>query len=301
MSITSHVFIVGLPRTGSTLTRAIINASGRARLGGESHFLDEPTHLGLRRRPGYAKRFRRIGDIATDEGVKRLVDHIFSLRGKSYWSRLALWTDRDILMREILASDRSDAALLDIAMSHFADGRPIRGEKTPHHVYHVPTLLTWYPSARVIHTIRDPRAVYVSLRHKERAEKLTRLGRLARHAGPAFERYAVASLVRRWRAVADLHRLYAARYPDRYLLVRFEDLVAQPEPSARRLSEFLGFEYTQAMLRQVVHNSSFGAEAVASGIDASALDRWRRYLSQHDGERLTAALANDLPDFGYSA
>ena len=71
MSGASHVFIAGLPRTGSTLTRAMLNHSPEVRMSGESRFLSEPTRLGLVQRPGYADRFRRIGDIGTDAGLER--------------------------------------------------------------------------------------------------------------------------------------------------------------------------------------------------------------------------------------
>jgi hypothetical protein len=299
MSPTSHIFIVGMPRTGSTLTRSIVNASLEARLGGESQFFDEPTHLGLTRRRGYRSRFRRIGDLRTEDGLRRVVDHIYSLRGKSFWSRMAAQTDRSVFERDLRASDRTDRMLLDVAMAQYARGRPIRGEKTPHHIHHVPTLLDWFPEARVVHTLRDPRAVYASLRHKERPDKLTIGGRLARRLGPAFEAYATANFVRTWRSVAQLHREYLVRYPASYRLLRFEDLVLHPDATTRSLCEFLGIRFTETMLDQVVHNSSFSAKGGGSGIDSSAVDRWRQYLSAGDLSRLDRRLASELHFFGY--
>jgi len=297
---TSHIFVVGLPRTGSTLTRGILNASREARLGGESHFLSEPIHLGFGLRQGYRDRFRRVGDIATDAGLARVVDYIFALRGKSFWSRMAANTDREAFVAELRASERTDRALLDVAMSQYAKGMPIRGEKTPHHIHHVPTLLEWYPAARFVHTFRDPRAVYVSLRRKERPGKLTTVGRVARRLGPLFERYAIANFIGRWRLMTQLHRSYAQRYPTRYTMVRFEDLVLDPSVTTRKLAEFIGIDYTDAMLDQVVHNSSFVGKGSGSGIDVGTLDRWQGHLSTGARSRFARDLKLELVEFGYA-
>lgn len=298
---TSHIFVVGLPRTGSTLTRGILNASPRVWIAGESHFFPEPTRLGLTRREGYAERFRRIGDLGTEDGLQRVLDDIFSLRGKSFWARLATVVDRQTFEADLRGTERDDRALLDTAMAHFARGRPIRGEKTPHHIHSVPTLLEWFPGARIIHTFRDPRAVYVSLRRKERAEKLSPLGRAARRLGPAFDLYATANVIRRWRIMVRLHHLYAARFPDRYTLVRFEDLVTEPSATAARLSNFLGIDYTDEMLQQVVHNSSFMSKGAGSGIDTTTIDRWREHLSPTARSWFARRCAAELEELGYAA
>jgi hypothetical protein len=301
VSEASHVFIAGLPRTGSTLTRAMLNRSPAVRMSGESRFLSEPTRLGLIQRPGYADRFRRIGDIGTDAGLERVIDHIYGLRGKGYWARLAGLVPRERFEAALAASDRSDRAFLDVAMALFADGRRLRGEKTPHHIHHVPTLLAWYPDARVIHTFRDPRAVYVSLRRKERPEKLTALGRAARRLGMPFDLYAMANLIHRWRWMARLHRDYAARYPDRYLLLRFEDLVSDPAATAERLAAFLGIGFDPAMLEQVVLNSSFAGGDRAAGIDAATVDRWRAHLGRRELGLFARFCGADLAEFGYGS
>ncbi len=301
MPETSHLFIVGLPRTGSTLTRGMLNRSPEVGISGESRFLSEPTRLGLTHRAGYAERFRRVGDLHTEAGLSRILDHIYGLRGKGYWARLAAATDRATFEAALRSSDRSDRALLGVAMEMFAAGRRVRGDKTPYHVHHVPLLLDWYPNAKVVQTFRDPRAVYASLRHKERAEKLSAVGRAARQLGSVFDLYSVANLIHRWRWMARLHRQYGASYPDRYTLVRFEDVVAAPGPTLGRLSEFLGISYSDAMLEQVVHNSSFVGKRTEAGIDLGTLDRWRAHLGARERRIFERFCGAELAEFGYRA
>jgi hypothetical protein len=294
----SHVFIAGLPRTGSTLTHRILNRSSSVRLAGETHFLGAPGAFG--RGSGYADRFAAVGDMGSDEGLERVVAAIYEMRGKSFWSRFADGVERGELEEALRASDRTRRGLFDAVLRTYAGGRPVAGDKTPEHIHAVPTLLDWFPDARVIHTFRDPRAIYVSLRRKERPEALTPVGRLARRAGPPFELYASTSLAIRWRRVARLHRGYERRYPGRYLLLRFEDMLADPEAATHRLCSFIGIPFEEPMLEQVVHNSSYMPKQSRAGIDRSAGERWRDHLPGVTARWLVAwASPRLLEAFGY--
>ncbi len=295
----THLFIVGLPRTGSTLTRGIVNASPFIWVAGESRYLAEPTRLGLVRRAGWAERFEQIGDIRSESGLERVVRYIFAMQGKTFWARLATRTTMAGFAALLRQTPRERRDLLDVAMRVFAGERPIRGEKTPHHVLHVPTLLEWFPRARVLQTIRDPRAVYASLRHKERDEKLTALGRQARRLGRVFDLYSTLNVARQWRRVMELHRAYAEGYPDRYTMVRFEDLVASPQETAERIAAFIGVPYTPSMLTQVVHNSSFLDRGAPTGIDTTVVDRWREHLPTRDANRIARMCRSGLDELGY--
>jgi hypothetical protein len=297
LPLASHVFIAGLPRTGSTLTHRILNRSAQVRLAGETHFLGTPTLFG--RRSGYADRFAAAGDLATDAGVERVVTAIYASRGKSFWSRFASTVDREEFERSLRESDRSRRALFGAVMRGFAQGRPVAGDKTPEHILSVPTLLAWFPQGRVVHTIRDPRAIYVSLRRKERADKISRVGYVARLAGPIFEMYASTSLAIRWRRMARLHRRYARAFPGRYTLQRFEDLLADPEKTVRNLCDFVGIEYDAAMLDQVVHNSSYVPKRSGAGIDPSTAERWRQHLPRTTERWLSLLCGSELAGFGY--
>jgi hypothetical protein len=164
----------------------------------------------------------------------------------------------------------------------------------------VPTLLSWFPNASIIHTFRDPRAVYVSLRRKERSEALSGVGRAARKAGPLFEAYASTNLAMRWRRAAALHREYARRYQGQYLLLKFEDMLDDPESATRRLCAFVGIPFESGMLEQVIHNSSYQPKLTGSGIDRSAAERWRQHLPLLTERWLSALCGSEMAVLGYS-
>jgi hypothetical protein len=299
MARPDHIFIVGLSRTGTTLTRNILNCSEHVGIAGESQFLGDTRRLGLARRPGYREIFARVGDITTTDGARRVVDYIFSVQQNNFWGKIARNGDRERFLGQLLASDRSDPALLSIAMSVFANGKPIHGEKTPAHIYYVPTLIEWFANAKVIQTFRDPRAVYVSNKKKYEKRKLPLHSAISRKSGLPFELYASLDVMLNWLRVIRLHRSYQQRYPDQYYLSRYEDLVRDPTGSLQKLCGFLEIEYTEAMLQQAVPNSSYFPRWQVQGFDTSAIDRWRSHLHPTINRWFVLWCKKDLLAFDY--
>jgi hypothetical protein len=273
-----HVFIVGLPRTGTTLVRNILNRSPDAGLGGESHFFTVPRRLGLASHRGVADEIARLGDLSTDEGVERVVEWVFTRSGVNFWGKLAERADRAEFERRLRASDRTPRAFLDLCLAVYAGERRIRGDKTPAHIHVVPTLLAWFPDARIVHTVRDPRAVFVSNLRKYADRDVSPASRVFRRLRRPFELYSALDVALEWRRIVRLHASYVRRYPDRYTVVRFEDLLADPRGEVERLCRFVGIAFDESLLDQSVANSSFASGDERHGFDAAAADRWRSHL-----------------------
>ena len=141
MNEPKYIFIVGMSRTGTTLLRNILNCSDEVGMGGESRFLVTPRTLSMQRERGFRDELRAVGDISTESGAKRVVDHIFTVQANNFWGKLAKGADCDKFLGNVLASDRTERALLDLALAFHAQGKPIRGEKTPGHIDAVPEML----------------------------------------------------------------------------------------------------------------------------------------------------------------
>jgi len=167
-----YIFIVGVSRSGTTLMKNILNQSDWIAIARENHFMGH-----LIGSEGMRQRFRKIGDLRSDQNVTRLVEYIYSKdfnrgsifrKASSHWRWIIRRVEPQILTEKILASDRSDRALFSIIMQLFADrkGKPIMGEKTPAHYRYVSTLISWFPNARIIHMMRDPRGIYISEVHR---------------------------------------------------------------------------------------------------------------------------------------
>jgi hypothetical protein len=305
----NKVFIVGCGRTGSTLLREILNKSEQVCIGPETHFLRRFSRLGVK------KKLRDFGDLADDGNVERLLDYLYSkeVRALGTWGWFGKYVDRADFTRRLLASDRSERALFSLIMQTYAKVTKggsaeglILGDKTPTHLYYVPTLMEWFPGAKIIHTFRDPRGIIVSkLKKVEKGLE----GPQVRFASlpwwlldPLIAPIEVAHISKFWFDAVRLHAKYEQMYPQQYYLLRFEDMVSDPGKQIRQLCRFLNIEFDPAMLEEVIQvGSSYQAERLGpSGIDQKAADRWREHINPLVKLWFSVSGRKQLKKFGYT-
>jgi hypothetical protein len=299
------IFIVGVSRSGTTLMRRVLDKHSRIGIATENHYLGH-----LLAWEGTRHYFRRLGDLRDDAAVQAMVELIYSgelqrrsrLRELSpYWRWLVDRVPRQDIEDYLLASDRSERGLFEAFLRIYADrrGKAIMGEKTPAHLDYVETLLEWFPHGRVIHCLRDPRAIYVS-ELRRRTEHAVGFPYRQLTAAPALmERFVLLQVAWVWARAVHRHRTLARRYPGRYRLVRFEDLVASPAETLASLCEFLGVTAEPRMLEQKV--TSRGARVGAAGFDAAASERWREHIDPRAQAALQLLLGKRLGEMGYAS
>lgn len=303
-----YVFIVGCNRTGTSLLREILNKSERVCLTPETHFLRRFSRV------GFGKIITRFGDLSVDRNAERLIDFMYQGRaagGSMFWGWLKNHFDRQAFTERFLRSDRGERSLFVLMMHAYAEVEKggatdkVLGEKTPTHLYYVPTLLDWFPNGKVIHTFRDPRAIAVSTVRKVRAKRRGGLhtktpflpGRLIdRLTGPVETLH----ISQAWLGAARLHEQYERRFPDRYRLLRFEDLIGDPEGRIRTVCDFIGVPYTPDLLDGVaVLNSSYHGRRSGEGFDSQVIERWRGHIDPLSKAWLSALGGKQLKRFGY--
>jgi hypothetical protein len=297
------IFVVGVSRSGTTLTRRILDRHSRIGIATENHYLGH-----LLAWEGARHYFRRVGDLRDDAAVRRLVDLIYSgelqrrsrLRELSpYWRWLVERVPRADIEAYLLASDRSERGVFQAFLRIYADrrGKAIMGEKTPAHLAYVETLLAWFPAARVVHCMRDPRAIYVSeLRRRAEAPTSVPYRQLV-HVPPALAAFVLLQVAWAWAAAVHQHRTLARRFAGRYRLLRFEELVTAPDVTLTELCDFLGVDFEARMLEQRV--TSKGARVGESGFDAGAADRWRAIIGGRSRRTIEVLLGRRLEEMGY--
>ena len=109
-------------------------------------------------------------------------------------------------------------------------GKQRWGDKSPRYTLQLPYLSELFPNSQVIHVIRDGRDVVSS--HRQRWGYAS-----AYKATAKWQRYIEAARA----AGADLG-------PERFVEVRYENLVSQPETELRALLAFLGEPWDDAVL-----------------------------------------------------
>ncbi|MFN8519791.1 MAG: sulfotransferase [Chloroflexota bacterium] len=297
------IFVVGVSRSGTTLMRRVLGGHSRIAIATENHYLGH-----LLPWEGARAYFRRLGDPQDDATMRRIAAFVYSgefqrrsrFRELSpYWRWLTSTVPQTEFEDRLLASDRTERGVLTVLMRTFADRkrRPIMGEKTPAHLAWADTLLAWYPDARIVHMIRDPRGVYVSEVRRRLEHPTTVPYRWLVRVPAVLRAFVLLEVVWAWAVAADRHRRLTARHPDRYLGVRFEDLVREPDATLRRLCAFLGVEPEPTMLERTV--TSKGAMQGMVGFDAGAAERWRASIGRLPRRVIEATLGRRMRALGY--
>ena len=276
------VFIVGCPRSGTTLLQRIVNAHPRLAIVHETHWI-----------PKFYKR----GTGLTPDGrvTPQLVDHIV---GHRTFRKLGI--GRESLVG-LLHRDGSVpyAAFVRGIYDLYADshGKALVGDKTPEYGRKLRILHGLFPEARFVHLIRDGRDVGLSHLHwKVKTDKLN-----WRLATWGQDPVTTGALWWKWN-VRLTQEAGQPLGPGQYYELRYERLVACPEEECARLCEFLGIRYEDAMLRfhegRTRDHPQLDAKRAWRPITPGLRD-WRTQMSPEDQERFEAAAGDLLDELGY--
>ncbi len=264
-------FIVGNPRSGTTLLRFILSTHTRIYIPEETGFLP---HLAR-----YANR------QLTRKEVERLVVKIAQMNRE--WEGLVDDFDEfyDSLPEPTLTQLLDALYRRRIAPQHAARW----GDKGPSYVRWIADLDRIFPNAVFIHMVRDGRDSTLSALKKW---------------GQDCWYYDTYYLMRNWaRNVRAGRRAGAWLGPDRYLEVRYEQLVAEPEASIHRICEFLQEDFQPAMLdhtglaQQLV--APTGHFEVEHPVTQRTVGNWRQKMSLFDQKVALRAAGDELARWGY--
>jgi omega-hydroxy-beta-dihydromenaquinone-9 sulfotransferase len=152
-------------------------------------------------------------------------------------------------------------------------------DQTPRNLYYLGEILDLFDTARAVIMIRDPRDVLLSQKNRWKRRQFSGVGRTTRrNAVRTWAGYNPATISLLWRSGARV----AARWRDdpRVVVVRFEDLLTDPEAQTRRICAGLGLDFDPGMLDVPRVGSSHQPDQPdVTGIDRSAAGRWRTGLT----------------------
>lgn len=164
------------------------------------------------------------------------------------------------------------------------EGKVRWGDKTPYYVMHIPKLLEWFPDAQIVHLIRDGRDVALSL-----------FGR--RHDFHVYNTFFAAEY---WESYVEKgHALGSTLPPDQYLELRYEDLLAQPENTMRRLCAFLGEAYSAELFEVASVDAPTKTPLVHKPLQADNAGKWRSRMTASQIRAFEGVAGKTLREFGY--
>jgi Sulfotransferase family len=274
--LTRPIFVVGCPRSGTTLVQCILSASSHAFSLPETHFFSHVMGV-LRGEPD------RPIDV---EGLRQ--------------ARSAIEAEADLppLPEVWTALERTTGLrAFDIFLALVEHYRPASDperqlraiEKTPRHVLHLAAIVRCFPDARIVNVVRDPVDVASSL------------------LGVPFESSrSVLSYGQRWTESVLAAREFSRAHTQQVYTVRYESLVHQPETTTRALCAFTELPYETAMLEE------FGREAarnvgraepwkgdIRRGVLLNREGVWRQRMSPGQAWLVAQATCGLRADFDY--
>jgi Sulfotransferase family len=158
-------------------------------------------------------------------------------------------------------------------------GKERLAERTPLHALHTGLIWDIYPDSRIVHIIRDGRDVVRSL--------------LTHNWGPQN----VAKGAEEWRTAIEAARQGAGN-SERYLEVRYEDLLADPETRISGLYRWLGLSVDDAILERALAEASVERNLDPKRTPAGS-GKWRAALTPEDLAVFEEVAGDLLYELGY--
>jgi hypothetical protein len=263
-------FVVGCPRSGTTVVRLMLDAHSRLSIPPESNFIID---VGLD---------PRLGGWSVGEMLGRVLENpnfeFFDL-------------DPGLTARYV--TELEPRCFADVARTVFAlyavsRGKRRWGDKTPSHVFYMRRLGRMFPDARFLHVVRDGRDVTASL--------------ASMNWGPQ----ALLPSAFWWEcALAAARSAAGGLGPERYLEFRLEDLIADPQSSVKEICAFLDELFEEQML---TYYEDAGSRIPRSHADfhpnisrpvTRSLRRWTDGLTDQQVKAVETRLRSELERLGY--
>jgi hypothetical protein len=266
------IFIAGLERSGTSLLYALL----------ASH----PNIAMTRRTNLWTYFYNQYGDLGKPENFERCLATMMV-----YKRLLPIQLDAERLRRDFQQGEQSYPRLFALIEEQYAQrlGRPRWGDKSLNTERYADQIFAAYPNAYILHIIRDPRDRYAS------AIARWKVSRGGVGAGSAV-----------WLSSQRLAERNRAKYPSRYMIVRYETLASQPEETLRTVCSLIGEEYMPIMLsmkgaeqfRDEGGNSSYEPFEVGK-ISTRSIGRFGKVLSPRQVAFMQLAIGSKMTAFGY--
>lgn len=285
------IFIIGLHRTGSTLLKNMFNLNPDVGMAPDEMHFSTPWHK------DFLSYFKRAGSLRNDHILRNFLNTLFSdkLYG-SFWKELNhTQIDKRRVFERIYASDYSPRDILTIILEEYAisEGKSRFGAKYPLHFSRLGILFDWWPDCKVIHLVRDPRAICASKVNDEATKLRKNNHKLFSHfIHLGTQLFFVSEFL--WSCRIDTQY----KYKRNYLKVRFEDLVTNPVHYVKEMCNFCELEYDAAMMHPIGKPSSHDGRK-RCGFDKLVLTRWEKALSPFETKWITYLTKNSMKRLGY--
>lgn len=273
------LFVLGSPRSGTTLVAGLLNRLSGVWLSKETAFVP---HL-------YEASMDDLHQW-DDARLAPLIESVNSYLEPGHWDPLATTAGARRFWAATGTTGYPGFVRYVWSLDEAPDGSvsTVVGDQSPHYVLAIPLLEHLFPDARYVHVVRDPRDVVASILPLP-------FGACSAGVAAADWNECIGGW---WGAERRID-------PDQRRELRYEDLVRDPAGALRTLAEFLHVPNealdpdspgadAHGLARRVPHH-----ERLRQPIDDRAVGRHRRDLSIGDRALVEAITHNGLVTYGY--
>jgi len=287
------IFICGHPKAGTSLVRALLDSHPQLLVYPEEtiffrRYLPESAGMDIEEKIALAQ--------------KRLI-HIFTWNAESPpdnqdgypdrdYSAIQYETVRNSLSDLLMANYRHDGDILSstliaygVASKQINPKTAYWVEKSPYNEYYAGQIFNWWPEARCLHVVRDPRDNYLSYRRK--------------HPDWSAEFFA-----NNWNRSTLAGLKNQENYgKDRCLMLRYEDLVNSPQKAIDEITSFLQVEWHESLTAPTRAGEGWAGNSMFADrfqkISAAPVGRWRKKLDAQDAVVIELMTRERLLRFDY--
>lgn len=266
-----HVFVVGCPRSGTTLLTTILGRHSELTSTPETHFFS------------LLSKFEKEHPHGS---CQKLKESFIDSRG---FRDLNL--DRAIYETRLSEQALSPKTIINTALGLAAENRAKHGvvEKTPGHALHIEKILEFYPDAKIICIVRDLRGCLNSVNKAQ------------------FD-WDPLHFIHWWHRIASAIERANERFAKNVTIVRYEDLLSDTPLEIKKISRFLDLPFESSMLNTsegenpcVPKWESEWKDKANKIVDLDRAESWRRELSPFWQNFCKFMLSEWLEKFSYPA
>ncbi|MFK5856792.1 MAG: sulfotransferase [Bacteroidota bacterium] len=212
-------FIVGRPRSGTTLLRTLFDAHPDVSIPPECQFI--------------VNLYPKYGKITnwTKEDIISFYDELLPQWLFDTWKM-----DYEKLKKALLSytGENTYGTICKVVYKQYNslfDKKELKfiGDKNPGYAIYSKLLLKIFPEAKFIHIIRDYRDNFVSIKNVD------------------FELPLPSLVVQKWKYFFKKFNKDSKLKPNAYRVIKYEDLVTNPELEMNNLNKFIGIDYNESI------------------------------------------------------
>ncbi|MEX0813216.1 MAG: sulfotransferase [Chitinophagales bacterium] len=276
-------FILGNPRSGTTLLRLMLNSHSLIGVPPESGFLQ-----------WWHEKYRdwNISDSENIEKLDVFLDDVLSSKKIEYWEM-----DRQLLKEYILKNaPGSYIEIIDCIYKFYCKNKLIIGDKNNYYIHHLDEIQKIAPRAKYIHIVRDGRDVACSyMKIKELDQSLKYIPNVS------FE---ISEIAKEWNE--NLTKIENFVMHNDSLTIRYEDLISKPKMILSKVCDFLEVNFEKKMLSY--NQKAFNDEPVSNmkwkkktfeNLDSTNKGKYLTILSENEIQTFNKIAIENLKRFDY--